>query len=117
MTPHEQTSDLLDATLTTLEGDIANATPQTGTGIIDEWLEQLRQGENTKAIADSLEHLKTLLESNQLDTAQLEQLLHTLADQTQELSSKLGPEGDIVTGLVSLASALHKAAGQLKNQQ
>ena len=115
MTSHERSTDLLDATMSTLEGDIANATPQSGTGIIDEWLEQLRKADNTADIADSLEQVKNQLKSGQINESELAQLLTDLSTKTQDLSTQLGPEGDVATRLVALSSALQTAAGQLRN--
>lgn len=116
MLSHEKSTDLLDATTSILESDITNETPQTGTGVIDQWLEQLRQSDNTKEIVDSLERVKTQLKSDQINADELSQLLTTLADQTAEFSTLVGPEGDIAYRLEGISSSLRSLAGQLGNK-
>jgi ABC-type transporter Mla subunit MlaD len=112
MLTHETSTELLDATMGVLEGNMADGTPQQGTGIIDQWLVQLRQADNAKEISDTLEHLKTLLKSDQMDTEQLSQTLSKLSTQTTEFSTFMGSEGDIAPRLEGLASALRELAGQ-----
>ncbi len=102
--------------MTILESDIANETPKTGTGVIDQWLDELRKAENTTEIADTLERVKTQLVSDQINPSELSQLLETLATQTTEFSTLMGSEGDIAPRLEGLSSALRSLAGQLSNQ-
>ncbi|QJW91448.1 hypothetical protein HNV11_19725 [Spirosoma taeanense] len=113
MLNHEESTDLLDSTMGVLEADLINATPQNGTGIIDQWLEELRQSDNTVEIADTLERVKTQLRSDQINSGELSSLLETLATQTVEFSTRMGSEGDIAYRLEGLASALRSMAGQL----
>lgn len=115
MISHEQSTDLLDATMSVLEENGTNSTPQSGTGIIDQWLVQLRPAENATEIADLLERVKTQLKSDQIDAAELSQLLETLATQTTEFSTLMGSEGDIAPRLEGLSSALRSLAGQLSH--
>ncbi|GAB3798886.1 hypothetical protein GCM10028819_20980 [Spirosoma humi] len=116
MFTHEESSTLLDSTMDVLEGDLASITPESGTGIIDQWLAQLNKAENTKDITSTLEQIKALTEKNPADTGALVQLLETLSTQTAEFSTKMGPEGDIATRLEALSSALRLLAGQVGNQ-
>ncbi len=116
MINHEESTELLDATMGVLEADITNEKPQSGTGIIDQWLEQLRQAENAKDLTDTLERLKTHLKSEQTSGSEIGQLLETLATQTAEFSTLMGSEGDIAPRLEGLASALRSMAGQVSNQ-
>ncbi|MFD2935936.1 hypothetical protein [Spirosoma flavum] len=116
MLTHEESTTLLDSTMDVLEGDLANTTPQSGKGIIDQWLAQLNQVENATEISDTLEQVKTQLESDQINTDELVQLFDTLATQTSEFSALMGSEGDIATRLEGMASALKSLAGQLKHQ-
>ena len=114
MFSHEESTTLLDSTMDVLESDLTSATPQSGKGIIDQWLAQLRQAENATDITSTLEQVKTQLESDQINTDELIQLLDTLATQTAEFSAMMGSEGDIAPRLEGLASALKSLAGQLK---
>ncbi len=114
MTSHAEWSDLLDNTMAVLQVDAPVLTPQTGKGILDEWISAVSQGENTTELVDSLEELKTQLESNSgSDT--IVTLLQQLADQTAEFSTMVGAEGDMSTRLEALASALRALGGQLEN--
>lgn len=115
MFSHEESTTLLDATMHVLEGDLANATPQSGLGVIDRWLEQLKKTENAKDITNTLEQVKTQLESDQINANDLSQLLNTLATQTTEFSTLMGSEGDIAPRLEGLASALKTLAGQVEH--
>lgn len=116
MLTHEESTDLLDATMDVLEGDLANATPQSGLGVIDRWLAQLQKTENAKEITSTLEQVKTQLESDQIVPEELSQLLDTLATQTVEFSTMMGSEGDIAPRLDGLASALKSLAGLVSHQ-
>ncbi|RYC68944.1 MULTISPECIES: hypothetical protein [Spirosoma] len=116
MLNHEESTDLLDSTMGVLEADVTNETPQSGTGVIDQWLEQLRQTDNATEIADTLERVKTQLKSDQINTSELSGLLQTLATQTTEFSTLMGSEGDIAPRLEGLSSALRSLAGQIGNE-
>lgn len=114
MLSHEESTDLLDSTMNVVSGDLTNATPQSGTGVIDEWLVELRKAENASELTDTLEQIKTELESGQVNTPELSQLFDTLATQTLEFSTRMGSEGDIAPRLEGLSSALRSLAGQMK---
>lgn len=116
MLNHEKSTDLLDSTMDVLEADVTNETPQNSTGIIDQWLEQLRKAENAGDISDTLERVKNQLKSGQINAPELSELLNTLATQTAEFSTLMGSEGDIAYRLEGLSSALRSLAGQLNNQ-
>ncbi|GAB3035398.1 hypothetical protein [Spirosoma pulveris] len=117
MFTHEESSTLLDSTMAVVEGDQTSATPQSGTGIIDQWLTQLNQAENAKDIASTLEQVKTQLRSDQINTEELVGLLETLATQTTQFSTMMGPEGDMSTRLEALSSGLRALAGQIGNKE
>lgn len=95
-----------------LKADFSTQTPQSGLGIIDKWLVELRPADNTADIANSLERVKTQLESDQINTDEFVQILQMLAQQTVEFSTRMGSEGDIAVRLESVASALRSMAGQ-----
>ncbi|WP_041257814.1 hypothetical protein [Fibrella aestuarina] len=115
MESHEEATDLLDNTMGTLTQDVAELTPQSGKGMIDQWIKTLTGPENTKEIVASLEHLKTQLEAGQPNAGEVQKILTELANQTREMSVMAGPEGDIVTRLEALAAALQTASGQIGN--
>jgi hypothetical protein len=114
MLSHEESTDLLDSTMNVVSGDLTNSTPQSGTGVIDEWLVELRKAENASELTDTLEQIKTELESGQVNAQELSQLFDTLATQTLEFSTRMGSEGDIAPRLEGLSSALRSLAGQMK---
>ncbi|AUD03350.1 hypothetical protein [Spirosoma pollinicola] len=116
MFTHEESTTLLDSTMDVLEGDLASKTPQSGTGILDQWLAELNKAENAKDISSTLEQLKTQLKSDQINTDELVQVLETLATQTAEFSTMMGSEGDIAPRLEGLAATLRSLAGQVGNQ-
>ena len=113
MISHEQSTDLLDATMAVLEENGPDSTPQSGTGIIDQWLVQLRPADNATEITDLLERVKSQLKSDQINADELSELLSTLATKITEFSTLMGSEGDMATRLEALASALRSMAGQL----
>jgi hypothetical protein len=115
MISHEQSTELLDATMSVLEENTAESTPQSGKGIIDKWLVELHKTENATEIADTLERVKTQLESDQINNEELSGLLSTLATQTTEFSTLMGSEGDIAPRLEGLASSLRTMAGELNH--
>lgn len=115
MLNHEESTTLLDSTMTILEGDLNKETPQSGLGVIDQWLEQLHKTDNAKEITNTLEQVKTQLKSDQINSGELSQLLNTLATQTSEFSTLMGSEGDIAPRLEGLASALKTLAGQVEH--
>ena len=117
MISHEQSTELLDATMAVLEENGDNATPQSGTGIIDQWLIQLRPVENATEIADLLEQVKIQLSKNQINADELCDLLSTLSTKTTEFSTLMGSEGDIAPRLEAVASSLRSLAGQLSHPQ
>ena len=116
MFTHEESSTLLDSTMDVLESDPGSINPESGTGIIDQWLAQLNKAENTKDITSTLEQVKAQAEANPVNTDELAKLLETLAMQTVEFSTMMGPEGDMATRLDALSAALRSMAGQLGNQ-
>lgn len=109
---HAEATDLLDSTMSVLEGDISGMTPQTGKGIIDQWIEQLRHADNTAELADLLEQLKNQLEGGQPDPQELSNLLQTMSEQAREIGTMLGAEGDLATRIEGLSAALRTASGE-----
>lgn len=115
MDNHEEATDLLDTTMVTLTTEVTDLTPQSGKGVIDQWINTLNGSENTKEIVDLLQQLKTQLESGTPNPGEMQQILLDLSNHTHEMSVKVGPEGDIATRLEVLGAALQNVAGQLSN--
>lgn len=115
MLSHEQSTDRLDATMAVLEGEPASLAPQDGLGLIDHWLNSLREGENTREVANALEQLKNQLGSDQPNPEQLHQTIKTLAEKTKFLSTEVGPEGDLFIRLEGLVTALQQFSDKLMN--
>lgn len=113
MISHEEASTLLDATMGTLHADITNETPQSGSGILDQWLDQLRETANADALINAMEQVKTRLESDQFRSSELAELLNKLSEHTSEFSANMGSDGDMAIRLESVASALRELAGQM----
>ena len=111
----EQSATLLDTTMDVLRTDVPTLTPQTGKGILDNWLNAVRQADNAHDLVDAMEELKTLLEAG-TDPASIETALGKLADQTRLMSSTVGAEGELAPRLEALSSALRSLAGQLGNR-
>jgi|GEM_PF-1420182 len=109
---HAESTDLLDSTMSVLEGDISGMTPQTGKGIIDQWVEQLRHAGNTAELANLLEQLKNQLEGGKPDPQELANLLKTMSEQAREIGTTLGAEGDMATRIEGLSAALRTASGE-----
>jgi DNA repair ATPase RecN len=116
MENHEEMTDLLDDTMVTLTQDVAELTPQSGKGQLDQWIAALSGPENTTEIVALLEQLKTQLEAGNPNPAELQTLLTDLANHTRELGVLAGPEGDIATRLEALAASLVHIGGQIGNQ-
>ena len=85
MENHEEATPLLDTTMTTLEADVADLTPLSGKGVIDQWISTLGESENTKELVLLLQQLKTQLESGTPNPDELQQILLGLSTQTHEL--------------------------------
>ena len=115
MENHEEATDLLDTTMVTLTTETTDLTPQSGKGVIDQWISTLSESENTKEIVDLLGQLKTQLESGASNSGEIQQILLELSTQAQEMGINVGPEGDVATRLQALGAALQNVAGQLTN--
>ncbi|WP_375443401.1 hypothetical protein [uncultured Fibrella sp.] len=115
MDNHEEATDLLDTTMSTLTTGVTDLTPQSGKGVIDHWISTLSPSENTKEVVDLLQQLKTQLESGTPNPGEMQQILLELATHTHEMGVKVGPEGDMATRLEALGAALQNVAGQLSN--
>ncbi len=114
MEAHEETSDLLDQTIETLQPGVMDLTPQNGKGILDQWITSLDGSENTRELVDLLQQLKTQLEAGEPNPDEMQQILLDLSTNTHEMSVTVGPEGDMATRLEALAATLQITAGQLK---
>ncbi|GAA4399518.1 hypothetical protein GCM10023187_11500 [Nibrella viscosa] len=116
MLSHEKSTNLLDATMTALEGEPASVASQESIGLVDQWIQALRDSENTREVAGALEQLKHQLTAGQPNPDELYQTLKELADKTQFLSTEVGPEGDLFTRMKGLVTALQQFSDRLSNQ-
>ncbi|MBC8155870.1 MAG: hypothetical protein H7Z72_23520 [Bacteroidetes bacterium] len=114
MLSHEKSTDLLDSTMAILQADVSTLTPQTGKGLLDEWITAIEPSESATNVVDLLETLKTQLESGP-ELRVTGEILQKLAVQTQEMGTTLGAEGDMSTRLEALSLALRTFGGQLGN--
>jgi ABC-type transporter Mla subunit MlaD len=115
MLTHEESTTLLDSTMSLLEGEQPDTTPQNGASLIESWLAELHKAENATDIVNTLDQVKTQLTSQSANMVELSDLLNKLATQTAEFSTMMGSEGDMATRLEALSSALRSLAGQAGN--
>ncbi len=117
MTTPEEFADLLDETMAVLSPETIPTEAAAGTDVLTKWIDILREGINTKDLAQSLQALQATISAPGATPADLEPVLQDLAYQVTELSANVGSEGDMVTRLQALASALQDLAGKLHAAQ
>lgn len=105
---------LLDKTTDQLSGDLTKLTPRMGIQLVEQWIQALQTGENTKPMADKLVEIRHLLETGEIDGRQMSDTLGELADMLSELSPQMGSEGEMPSLLDGLATALRQAGGTSK---
>ena len=102
-------TELLQQTTEQLHADGAWLTPAAGITLIDQWLGPLAAAENTRPIADLLQHLKALLQAPQINNETVQQRMGELAQLTTTMGSGMGSEGELPSLMDGLASALRQA--------
>ncbi len=117
MTTPEEFADLLDETMAVLSPETIPTEAAAGTDVLTKWIAILREGINTTDLAQSLETLQATISEPGATPTDLEPALQDLAHQVTELSANVGSEGDMVTRLQALASALQDLAGKLHAAQ
>jgi len=111
------TTDLLDQTTQKLKDDSETLTPQAGIALIDQWIPALSTAENTKPIAENLEQLKGLLQTEPVSSDQVFVVLGELAVKLTLLAPDTGSEGEMPSLLEGLSAALKLAAGNSKSDE
>ena len=105
---------MLDQTLSAFRGDLSVLPPpQAGKGLIDGWLAALLGNVGVEGLEANLTKLRTLLESDQPDAAQLKQLLHNLATDASTHAEAPTAEGPWTGKLESLSVLLKNVAETL----
>ncbi|WP_165358914.1 MULTISPECIES: hypothetical protein [Spirosoma] len=112
---HSQTAGssaatLLDATVAAFDQGQA-ASPQEGMSLITDWFSSIKNNHLTGDLMAPLTQLRDELQTGAPDNQRLTQLLNELADKTEQTAPKA--EGDMQSGLQTLATALRNFAGQL----
>ncbi|GAB3261064.1 hypothetical protein GCM10027347_25850 [Larkinella harenae] len=108
--PHATAKTLIDATMESFDGGPLQTSPQDGISLIDDWLRSLKTSEADN-VANTLQKLKTALESPQFDNVHLRSLLFGLAEQAEQWAGKA--DGEFPDRLDSLAVALRNFGNQL----
>ncbi|WP_266363870.1 hypothetical protein [Tellurirhabdus rosea] len=119
MESHSETTSLLDKTIANLSNGSVSVSAMEGTSLIDQWIQSLRQGENTRvtAMADQLEQLRQALDNPTPQSENIHDILEKLATSVAEFSADTGSEGEITTQLQSLATALRNVSGQISTAE
>ena len=115
MDTQEQATQLLDTTMVTLTADMADSTPQSGKGTVDQWISLLSGQNDTAEVVALLESLKTQLTSGGANPGEMQQILLNLANHTQALLPALGAGSAVSLRLTALVSALQTTAAKLAN--
>ncbi|MGI4884602.1 MAG: hypothetical protein ACRYFR_06545 [Janthinobacterium lividum] len=102
----------LDATLTALQGGLANAAGAAGPNIAG-WIKTLQGNPQLSGISSELQNLHDALSSGASDTGALASSLSTLGEKTTRVASSATP--DAQAKLQQLGQALTAAGSQLKS--
>ena len=115
MENQDQYAPLLDTTMVTLTTDIAELTPQSGKGVIDQWISLLGQSEQANEVTELLQLLKTQLVGGGTNPGAIRELLLDLANHAE--ATMTGPDigNDVQLRLTALTSALQTVAAKLGN--
>ncbi|QJD78631.1 hypothetical protein [Spirosoma rhododendri] len=113
MTTPEEFADLLDDTMQALAFDAIPSDAAPATDVLTRWTDVLGEGINTGELTQSLTALRATIAEPNASPADLEPLLNDLASQVTTFSANVGSEGDMVTRLQALATALQDLAGKL----
>ncbi len=101
----------LDATLTALQGGLANAAGAAGPNIAG-WIKTLQGNSQLSGISSELQNLQDALTSGATDTSALAKSLSTLGEHTTKAASSATPDSQ--AKLQQLGQALSAAGSQLK---
>ncbi len=101
----------LNSTIESLSGGLTGAKPGASRSITS-WIETLKGDAKLSGIASELTKLKTLLDGDHVDAAQLQKSLQSLGQHTTK--SAEAAEGATAEKIKELGKLLTTAAGQLK---
>jgi hypothetical protein len=113
MTTPEEFTDLLDDTMQVLAFDAIPSDAIPATDVLKRWTDVLDEGINTGELTQSLNALRTAINEPNTSPSDMEPLLNDLAGHVTAFSANVGSEGDMVTRLQALATALQDLAGKL----
>lgn len=101
---------LIDATVMAFDQGQA-ASPQEGMSLITDWFSSIKNNHIAHDVMEPLTKLRDELQTGAPNNLTLQRLLTQLADMTETLAPRA--EGDMVSRLTTLATALRNFAGQL----
>jgi hypothetical protein len=112
MQTNQQTTQLLNRTIETFNGDAQVISPTDGVSLIDNWISALHSGDaSTNPIASTLSELKAELQRGNPDSESIRTFLEQLATQAQQAGETTEPAAQSV--LNELAMALQSFGQQL----
>ena len=105
---------MLEDTLTTFRsGNESGVSPAQGVMLIDGWLQALQGDPNLDLLDGQLNELRAELQVARPNSRHLQQLMESLADQTEQIAEGPNAEGTWTGGLESLSQILRNFAGKL----
>jgi len=105
------TTELMQTTTSTLMGAEESVTAEAGVKLIDQWISPLSESENTQPIAQELQELKTLIQTDPADSAKVHKQMAVLAAKVLLIAPDIGAEGELPSLLSALAAALRIGTG------
>jgi hypothetical protein len=112
MQANQQTTQLLNQTIDTFNGDTQAISPTDGISLIDNWISALHSGDaSTNPVASTLNELKAELQRGNPDTESIRSFLEQLATQAQHAGETA--DGENQSTLNELAMALQSFRQQL----
>ena len=107
---------MLEDTLTTFgRGDYSDISSAQGVMLIDGWLQALAGDPNLVAVKSGLTELHEELNRPRINPDRLQNLLHSLADHTEEIATGQNAEGTWTGKLESVSKLLRKLGTDLHN--
>ena len=112
MAINQHASNLVEITAKAFNGNVTSISPTDGISLIDSWIDFLKSDDQSgNSIANSLNELKTELQSGSPDGAHVQQLLNDLTEQTKQLATSA--DSDSKPGLNTLTEALEGFSQQI----
>lgn len=117
MQPNQQTTQLLNQTIDTFNGDAQVISPTDGVSLIDRWISALHSGgASTNPVASTLSELKAELQRGNPDSETIRTLLDQLSSQAKEAGNTVDEASksslnELAEGLQSFSQQLSGANG------